>query len=443
MKALLIGSGGREHAIANALVKSPRLDRLFVAPGNPGMSIIAESVALDAKDHRAVVAFCRSNDIGLVVVGPEQPLVEGLVDALNEANVLAFGPSRLAARLEGSKGFTKDLCRAAGIPTADYARFDEEAAALAYIQAKGAPIVLKADGLAAGKGVVVAESLEEAEAALRALFEAGPGASVVIEEFLEGEEASFFALCDGKRALPFSSAQDHKRVGEGETGPNTGGMGAYSPARVLTEALEADVMARIVDPTLEAMRAMGAPYRGVLYAGLMLTKEGPKLIEYNCRFGDPEAQVILPRLEDDLLSLMLASAEGALPARAPRFSPRAALTVVLAAQGYPGTPKTGTLIEGLEEAEAMPHVVVTHAGTRRDGARLVSVGGRVLNVTALADTVTEARERAYKAVDRIRWPEGFCRRDIGWREIAREDAGSPTKGAENSPRLPGAKPPIM
>ncbi|MGA9602144.1 MAG: phosphoribosylamine--glycine ligase [Methylocystis sp.] len=443
MKALLIGSGGREHAIANALVESPRLDRLFVAPGNPGMSTIAESVALDAKDHRAVVAFCRSNDIGLVVVGPEQPLVEGLVDALNEANVLAFGPSRLAARLEGSKGFTKDLCRAAGIPTADYARFDEEAAALAYIQAKGAPLVLKADGLAAGKGVVVAESLEEAEAALRALFEAGPGASVVIEEFLEGEEASFFALCDGKRALPFSTAQDHKRVGEGETGPNTGGMGAYSPARVVTEALEAEVMARIVEPTLEAMRAMGAPYRGVLYAGLMLTKEGPKLIEYNCRFGDPEAQVILPRLEDDLLALMLASAEGALPARVPRFSPRAALTVVLAAQGYPGTPKTGTLIEGLEEAEAMPHVVVTHAGTRRDGARLVSVGGRVLNVTALADTVTEARERAYLAVDRIRWPEGFCRRDIGWREIAREDAGSPTKGAKNSPRLPGAKPPIM
>ncbi|HTO78924.1 MAG TPA: phosphoribosylamine--glycine ligase [Methylocystis sp.] len=440
MKALLIGSGGREHAIANALVKSPRLDRLFVAPGNPGTARIAASVALDARDHRAVVAFCRSNDIGLVVVGPEQPLVEGLVDALNEANVLAFGPSRLAARLEGSKGFTKDLCRAAGIPTADYARFGKERAALAYLRAKGAPIVLKCDGLAAGKGVVVAKSLEEAEAALRALFATELGASVVIEEFLEGEEASFFALCDGKRALPFASAQDHKRVGEGETGPNTGGMGAYSPARVLTEALQAEVMSRIVEPTLEAMRAMGAPYRGVLYAGLMLTKEGPKLIEYNCRFGDPETQVILPRLEDDLLALMLASAEGALPALTPRFSPRTALTVVLAAQGYPGTPKTGTLIEGLEEAEAMPHILVTHAGTRRDGARLLSAGGRVLNVTALADTVTQARERAYQAVDRIRWPEGFYRRDIGWREIAREGAGLPT---ENSPRLPVAKPPIM
>ncbi len=382
-------------------------------------------MALDAEDHGAIVDFCRKSDIGLVVVGPEQPLVEGLVDALNAANIPAFGPSRLAARLEGSKGFTKDLCRAAGIPTADYARFEEEGAALAYLRARRAPIVLKADGLAAGKGVVVAQSLDEAEAALRALFAAGPGASVVIEAFLEGEEASFFALCDGTRALPFSSAQDHKRVGDGETGPNTGGMGAYSPARVLTEALEAEVLARIVEPTLQAMRAMGAPYRGVLYAGLMLTKRGPELIEYNCRFGDPEAQVILPRLEDDLLELMLASAQGALPARPPRFSPRAALTVVLAAQGYPGLPRTGTEIEGLQEVEALPDVIVTHAGTRLDGARLVSAGGRVLNVTALADTVTEARARAYQAVDRIRWPEGFCRRDIGWREIARE-SGAPS-----------------
>ncbi len=424
MKALLIGSGGREHAIANALVNSPRLDRLFVAPGNPGISKIAERVAVDAKDHGAVIDFCRLNGIGLVVVGPEQPLVEGLVDSLKAANVSAFGPSRLAARLEGSKGFTKDLCRAAGIPTADYARFEEEGPALAYLRAKGAPIVLKADGLAAGKGVVVAQSLEEAEAALRALFATGPGSSVVIEDFLEGEEASFFALCDGMRALPFASAQDHKRVGDGETGPNTGGMGAYSPARVLTEALEAEVMARIVEPTLQAMSEMGAPYRGVLYAGLMLTKQGPQLIEYNCRFGDPEAQVILPRLEDDLLELMLASAQGALPDRPPRFSPRAALTVVLAAEGYPNSPRTGTEIEGLQEAEALPDVIVTHAGTRLDGARLLSAGGRVLNVTALADTVTKARARAYEAVDRIRWPEGFCRRDIGWREIAREGGRS-------------------
>ena len=424
MKALLIGSGGREHAIANALVKSPRLDRLFVAPGNPGMSKIAERVVLDAKDHGAIIDFCRLSDIGLVVVGPEQPLVEGLVDALDAAKIPAFGPGRLAARLEGSKGFTKDLCRAAGIPTADYARFEEEGAALAYLHAKGAPIVLKADGLAAGKGVVVAQGLEEAEAALGALFATGPGASVVIEAFLEGEEASFFALCDGTRALPFASAQDHKRVGEGETGPNTGGMGAYSPARVLTEALEAEVMARIVEPTLQAMREMGAPYRGVLYAGLMLTKRGPQLIEYNCRFGDPEAQVILPRLQDDLLELMLASAKGALPDRPPRFSPRAALTVVLAAEGYPNSPRTGTEIEGLQEAEALPDVIVTHAGTRLDGARLLSAGGRVLNVTALADTVTKARARAYEAVDRIRWPEGFCRRDIGWREIAREGGRS-------------------
>ncbi len=432
MKALLIGSGGREHAIANALVKSPRLDRLFVAPGNPGMSKIAERVVLDAKEHGAIIDFCRLNGIGLVVVGPEQPLVEGLVDSLNAANIPAFGPSRLAARLEGSKGFTKDLCRAAGIPTADYARFEEEEPALAYLRAKRAPIVLKADGLAAGKGVVVAQSLEEAEAALSALFATGPGASVVIEAFLEGEEASFFALCDGKRALPFASAQDHKRVGEGETGPNTGGMGAYSPARVLTEALEAEVMARIVEPTLKAMRDMGAPYRGVLYAGLMLTKQGPQLIEYNCRFGDPEAQVILPRLEDDLLELMLASAKGALTDHPPRFSPRVALTVVLAAEGYPASPRRGTEIEGLQEAEALPDVIVTHAGTRLDGARLLSAGGRVLNVTALADTVTEARARAYEAVDRIRWPEGFCRRDIGWQEIAREggvSSGESPKGA--------------
>jgi len=420
MRVLLIGSGGREHAIAHALQRSPRLDRLFVAPGNPGMSTLATIVALDPKDHKAVVDFCRRENIGLVVVGPEQPLVEGIVDALGEAGIAAFGPSRLAARLEGSKGFTKDLCRAGDIPTADYARFDAEPAALAYLRAKSAPIVVKADGLAAGKGVVVAQTLAEAEAAVRALFAVDPGASVVIEEFLEGEIASFFALCDGKRALPFSSAQDHKRVGEGDTGPNTGGMGAYSPMRLMTEALQAEVMKRIVEPTLEAMRAMSAPYRGVLFVELMLTKEGPKLIEYNCRFGDPEAQVILPRLEDDLLTLMLASAEGALPERPPRFSPRTALTVVLAAQGYPAAPKMGTTIAGVEKAEALPGIVVTHAGTRRDGARLLAAGGRVLNVTALADTVSDASRLAYQATDRIVWPEGFCRHDIGWREIARE-----------------------
>jgi phosphoribosylamine--glycine ligase len=424
MKVLLIGSGGREHAIANALATSPRLTRLHAAPGNPGIAAIAECVALDVADDAAVVDFCRSRDIGLVVVGPEQPLIAGLVDALEQAGIPAFGPSQAAARLEGSKGFTKDLCRAHDIPTAAYARFGNEGAALAYVRESGAPIVVKADGLAAGKGVVVAQTLAEAEDAVRAMFGGvfgGSGAEVVIEEFLEGEEASFFALCDGQRALPFATAQDHKRVGDGDAGPNTGGMGAYSPASIVTPAIEAEIMSRIVEPTLRAMAAKGAPYKGVLYAGLMLTKEGPKLIEYNCRFGDPETQVVLPRLEDDLLALMLACAKGALPAQLPRFSTKAALTVVLAAKGYPGTPLKDTVIRGVERAAALEGVVVTHAGTRRDGARLLAAGGRVLNVTAFAETVGAARHRAYEAVDMIDWPEGFCRRDIGAREIAREN----------------------
>jgi phosphoribosylamine--glycine ligase len=426
MNILLIGSGGREHAIARALARSPSLSRLFVAPGNPGTAEIGESVALDLSKHDAVARFCAEKDIALVVVGPEQPLVEGLADSLRAAGIAVFGPSKTAARLEGSKGFVKDLCRAHAIPTADYARFTEEAAALAHLRAKGAPIVVKADGLAAGKGVVVAETLEEAEAAVRAMFAGAfgkSGAEVVIEEKLEGEEVSFFALCDGSRALPFASAQDHKRVGESDTGPNTGGMGAFSPAPAVTAEVEAKIMRRIVEPTLAAMREMGAPFSGVLFAGLMLTTDGPKLIEFNVRFGDPETQVMLPRLEEDLLELMLAAAKGALPERRLRFSPRVALTVVLAAEGYPGTPLAGTEIRGLERASAIPDVVVTHAGTRRDGARLLASGGRVLNVTALADTVSEAQRLAYTGVDSIDWPEGFCRRDIGWRAVAREAAG--------------------
>jgi len=425
MKVLLIGSGGREHAIANALAKSPRLGWLYAAPGNPGMARVAQCVALDVSNHAAVVDFCRHNDIGLVVVGPEQPLIAGLVDALGAAGVPAFGPSAAAARLEGSKGFTKDLCREYGIPTAAYERFTDEAAALAYVRKQGAPIVIKADGLAAGKGVVVAESQQETEAAVREMFGGafgGAGAEVVIEEFLEGEEASFFALCDGARALPFATAQDHKRVGDGDAGPNTGGMGAYSPAPIVTEGLAAEVMARIVEPTLRAMAEKGAPYKGVLYAGLMLTRDGPKLIEYNCRFGDPETQVVLPRLKDDLLDLMLACAKGALPEQPPRFSQRVALTVVLAAKGYPGTPLQDTVIRGVERVSALEGVVVTHAGTRMDGDNLRAAGGRVLNVTALAETVGAAQKRAYEAVDLIDWPEGFCRRDIGAREIARERA---------------------
>jgi phosphoribosylamine--glycine ligase len=423
MNVLLIGSGGREHAMANALAKSPLLTRLYIAPGNPGTARVGENVDLDAGDHGAVLRFCRDMGIALVAVGPEQPLIGGLVDALARAEILAFGPSRAAAQLEGSKGFTKDLCREYGVPTAAYGRFSDKDGALAYLREKGAPIVVKADGLAAGKGVVVAVTLEEAERAVQAMF-AGlfgqSGAEVVIEEFLEGEEASFFAICDGTRAVPFATAQDHKRVGDGDAGPNTGGMGAYSPASVVTPAIESRVMAEIIEPTMRAMREKGTPFKGVLYAGLMLTRDGPKLIEYNNRFGDPEAQAILPRLEDDLLAVMLGAARGALAEARPRFSNRKALTVVLAAKGYPGAPLTGSEIKGVEKAEAMADVAVTHAGTRADGSRLLAAGGRVLNVTAIADSVAEAQTKAYAAVDAIDWPGGFCRRDIGWREVARE-----------------------
>ncbi|MBM3625847.1 MAG: phosphoribosylamine--glycine ligase, partial [Alphaproteobacteria bacterium] len=333
MNILLIGSGGREHAIAIALKRSPLLNRLYIAPGNPGTARIGDNVDLDVADHAAVIDFCREAAIALVVVGPEQPLIGGLVDELEKHGVLAFGPTRAAAQLEGSKGFTKDLCRDYGIPTARYARFDSLAPALQYLREHSAPIVVKADGLAAGKGVVVAQTLEEAERAAQAMFGGAfgvSGAEVVIEECLEGEEASFFALCDGVRALPFATAQDHKRVGDGDVGPNTGGMGAYSPASVVTTEIEARVMSEIIEPTMRAMRERGAPFKGVLYAGLMLTQDGPKLIEYNCRFGDPEAQVLLPRLEDDLLELMLAAARSELPQERPRFSPLTALTVVLA-----------------------------------------------------------------------------------------------------------------
>ena len=422
LNILLIGSGGREHALANALAKSPRCAQLYIAPGNPGTARVGANVVLDPADHPAVLAFCREKRIGLVVVGPEQPLTGGLADALIGAEIPVFGPTAAAAQLEGSKGFTKDICREHRIPTAAYERFVDRDRALAYVRAQGAPIVIKADGLAAGKGVVVAMTLAEAEAAIDSMFDGAFGASgaeVVIEAFLEGEEASFFAICDGTRALPFATAQDHKRVGDGDTGPNTGGMGAYSPASIVTPEITARVMREIITPTLAAMRARGAPFTGVLYAGLMLTKDGPQLIEYNVRFGDPEAQVILPRFDGDLVELMLAAAKGALPEAAPRFASQAALTVVLAAKGYPGTPETGTEIRGLERAEAMPGVVVTHAGTKRDGERLLASGGRVLNVTALADSVKAARDKAYAAVDVIDWPGGFCRRDIGWREVAR------------------------
>ncbi len=421
MNVLLIGSGGREHALALALAKSPLLDRLFVAPGNPGTARIATNVALDAGDFAKVIAFCQTESIGLVAIGPEQPLVDGLADALEAAGIKVFGPSKAAARLEGSKGFTKDLCAKYHIPTGAYGRFSDRDQALAYVREKGAPIVVKADGLAAGKGVIVAMTLEEAEQAVSALFSGAfgaAGAEAVIEEWLDGEEASFFALCDGEKALAFASAQDHKRVGDGDQGPNTGGMGAYSPAPVMTPEMSARVMREIVEPTVAAMKAEGCPFKGVLFAGLMIGKDGPKLIEYNTRFGDPECQVMMARLEDDLLGLLLACAEGRLP-QGVRLSPKTALTVVLAGRGYPGTPLKGGRIEAIDEAEKIPGVSVIHAGTKMEGGQLVANGGRVLNVVALAKTVAEAQALAYRGVDAINFPDGFCRRDIGWRAMGR------------------------
>jgi len=423
MKVLLIGSGGREDALAHALARSPRLTKLFAAPGNPGIARVADCVVLDTADHAAVVAFCEVMGIDFVVVGPEVPLVAGIVDDLAAAGIKAFGPSKLAARLEGSKGFTKDICAKYAIPTAAYGRFGDLASARAYLAKVGAPIVVKADGLAAGKGVTVAMTMAEAEAALADCFAGAfgaAGAEVVIEEFLEGEEASFFALCDGTTALAFASAQDHKRVGDGDTGPNTGGMGAYSPAPIMTPEMTERVMAEIVRPTVAAMIAEGCPFTGVFFAGLMIGPKGPQLIEYNTRFGDPETQVMLERLESDLLDLLLATAEGTLADETVRLSADAALTVVMAAKGYPGAVEKGTEIRAVGEAERLPGVVVHHAGTKTDGDRLLANGGRVLNVTARGATVAEAQARAYAGVDAIDWPQGFCRRDIGWRAVARE-----------------------
>ncbi|MET0743139.1 MAG: phosphoribosylamine--glycine ligase [Microvirga sp.] len=423
MKLLLIGSGGREHALAWSLAASPLCDRLFIAPGNPGTAQHGENVVLDVADHRAVIAFCRLMGVDFVVVGPEAPLVAGLVDDLSAAGIKAFGPTAAAARLEGSKAFTKDFCTEFGIPTAAYRRFTEAEAARTYIRHFGVPVVVKADGLAAGKGVVVAASFEEAEAAIDMMFGGGlgeAGAEVVIEAFLEGEEASFFALCDGRTALPFGTAQDHKRAFDGDRGPNTGGMGAYSPAAILTPALEAAIMRDIIEPTLAGMAARGSPYTGILYAGLMLTADGPQLIEYNARLGDPETQVLLPRLGSDLLKALLAAVDGALDGLSLHWKPEAALTVVMAARGYPGAVENGSEIRGIEAAGRLRDVLIFHAGTREAAGRITAAGGRVLDVTATGSSITEARAKAYEAVDRIDWPEGFCRRDIGWRALGRE-----------------------
>ena len=422
MNILLIGSGGREHALAWAISASPLCDRLFVAPGNPGIAQIARNVDLKVTDHAAVIAFCRGENIGFVVVGPEAPLVAGLADDLATAGIKCFGPKKFPAQLEGSKGFTKDICAKYNIPTAAYGRFRDKAAALAYLDAHGAPIVIKADGLAAGKGVTVAMDMNTARAAVEDIFAAKFGsAECVIEEFLEGEEASFFVLTDGRNALPLATAQDHKRVGDGDSGPNTGGMGAYSPAPCMTPALCTEALETIVKPTIRALRDMEHPYVGVLFAGLILTKNGPKLIEYNCRFGDPEAQVLMMRLKDDLVTLLLACCDGALDKVSVRWLDDVALTVVMCAKGYPGDVMKGSEIRGLEGASAMEGVEIFHAGTTTKDGRIIANGGRVLNITARGATVREARDRAYAAVDRIDWPEGFCRRDIAWRALAREE----------------------
>ncbi|MBX3596935.1 MAG: phosphoribosylamine--glycine ligase [Rhizobiaceae bacterium] len=422
MNILLLGSGGREHALAWKLAASPLLNKLYAAPGNPGIGQEAALVPLDVEDHQAVATFCKQNDIGLVVVGPEAPLVAGISDTLRAAGIRVFGPSKDAARLEGSKAFTKELCARFNIPTGAFGRFENAEAAKAYIREHGAPIVVKADGLAAGKGVTVAMTEAEAIEAVEACFSGafgGAGAEVVIEEYLEGEEASFFCLCDGKTALPFGTAQDHKRVGDGDTGPNTGGMGAYSPAPVMDEAMVERTMREIIEPTMRGMAEIGSPFAGILFAGLMITKDGPKLIEYNVRFGDPECQVMMMRLKDDLLVLLNAATDGQLEHMSVRWQDKLALTVVMAAKGYPGSPEKGSVIGGLDAAAATG-AQIFHAGTAMKDGEIIANGGRVLNVTAIGDTVRQAQAAAYRAVDAVEWPGGFCRRDIGWQAVQRE-----------------------
>jgi phosphoribosylamine--glycine ligase len=425
MRVLVVGSGAREHALCWAIAASPVCDKLFCAPGNAGIAAVAECRKVGVMDFDGLLALAREEGIDFVVVGPEAPLVGGLVDRLEAAGITCFGPTAAAAVLEGSKGFTKDLCAKYGIPTAAYLRTADADAAKAEIRRRGAPIVVKADGLAAGKGVIVAETVEEALAAVDAMMLdrkfGAAGAELVIEEMLIGEEISFFALVDGSHAVPLASAQDHKRVGDGDTGPNTGGMGAYSPAPALTPELEREVMDRIIQPALDGMAREGRTFKGVLFAGLMLTGSGPSLIEFNARFGDPECEVLIRRLKSDLLPALVAARDGALDTISLRWDDRAALGVVLAAEGYPEAPRTGTAIGSLDmAANATPEIEIFHAGTRQTDGALLADGGRVLVVTALGATVEEAQKRAYRAVDAIDWPSGFCRRDIGWRAVARE-----------------------
>ncbi len=418
MKILVVGSGGREHALCWAISASPLCDELYCAPGNAGIAQVADCIDIAAMDLGALLKFCRAKQIDFVVVGPEDPLCAGLVDQLNEAGIKAFGPSAAAAQLEGSKRFTKELCDEARIPTAQYRSFSDLDPALDYVQAHPLPLVVKADGLAAGKGVTIATTLEAAQSAIRDVFDGRFGAAeLVIEEFLVGEEASFFALVDGTHILPLASAQDHKRVGDGDTGPNTGGMGAYSPAPIMTPEMTDRVMTEIISPTVEALKGRGTPYKGVLYAGLMITEQGPKLIEYNVRFGDPECQVLMMRLMSDILPVLIATADGVLDHVDLRWYDKAALTVVMATSGYPGSYDKGSEIKGLASAGDADDTEIFHAGTKSDGDKILANGGRVLNVTALGDTVAAAQKKAYAAIEMIDWPEGFCRKDIGWRAV--------------------------
>ena len=421
MNILILGSGGREHALAWAALQNPKCDRLIVAPGNAGIAMIAECASLDIEDGGAVVTFAEENSIDFIIIGPEAPLAAGVGDRLRDAGLLVFGPSAEAARLEASKSFTKEICDAAGAPTAAYGHFIDATSARAFVRERGAPIVVKADGLAAGKGVIIAETVAEAEAAIDDMFGGafgGAGTEVVIEEFMTGEEASFFVLCDGTDVLPIGTAQDHKRVGEGDTGPNTGGMGAYSPAPVMTDAVTQKAMEQIIKPTMAEMARRGTPFQGILFAGLMIEDGQPRLVEYNVRFGDPECQVLMMRLGGQAVDLMHACAEGRLAEAHVNWADDHAMTVVLAAEGYPGTYEKGSVIGGLDGLPEDSFHMMFHAGTTEADGKITATGGRVLNATARGATLQEARDRAYGMVDQVNWPEGFCRRDIGWRALS-------------------------
>ncbi|MDY0029695.1 MAG: phosphoribosylamine--glycine ligase [Pseudobdellovibrionaceae bacterium] len=426
MKILLVGSGGREHALAWKIKQSPKCEQLYVAPGNAGIAQITSCIPIGVEQVFELVEFAKSEKIDFVIVGPEAPLVLGLADQLREVGIPVFGPSAAAAQLEGSKGFMKDLCKKYNIPTAAYERFDKIEAALDYINKLGAPIVVKADGLAAGKGVVVAMTMEEARDAAKDMLSGNAfgkaGVSIVIEEFLDGEEISYFAICDGENLLPLSSAQDHKRVGDGDTGPNTGGMGAYSPARLITHSMEAEILENILKPTVAGMKSDGCPFTGVFFAGIMVVNGVPKLLEYNVRFGDPECQTLMMRLESDLVELLYAAATGKLDTVKPVWSNNPSLCVVMAARGYPGSYVKNTPIRNLDKAKKIDGVVIFHAGTSEKDGEIMAVGGRVLGITATANSVAEARKKAYAAVDSLDWPEGFCRRDIAWRALSSDAA---------------------